>query len=228
MTNMNKNFSILLIMVTVLTVQTTAQIGPVIRTNLTGLLAGRYSLGTELVLRDQFSLGLDVDYIARNTSVIFVEVGRPGEPLFGGGDTQKRGVILEPQIRWYPGKTAGQGTYVTISGFLGYSRYTPVDWFWGYDPMEWRGRGALSSWDISEGLSDSFSTPTWGALGPKTRARASSRTTPRFPYAQDFVCLLVYVWASMLAVICKVDLTKWGSSVLGFCVGGVSRQECQA
>jgi len=138
---MNKNLSILLIMVTVLTVQTTAQIGPVIRTNLTGLLAGRYSLGTELVLRDQFSLGLDVDYIARNTSVIFVEVGRPGEPLFGGGDTQKRGVILEPQIRWYPGKTAGQGTYVTISGFLGYSRYTPVDWFWGYDPMEWRGRG---------------------------------------------------------------------------------------
>ena len=141
MTNMNKNFSILLIMVTVLTVQTTAQIGPVIRTNLTGLLAGRYSLGTELVLRDQFSLGLDVNYIARNTSVIFVEGGRPGEPLFGGGDTQKRGVILEPQIRWYPGKTAGQGTYVTISGFLGYSRYTPVDWFWGYDPMEWRGRG---------------------------------------------------------------------------------------
>ena len=141
MTNMNKNFSILLIMVTVLTVQTTAQIGPVIRTNLTDPLVGRYSLGTEVVLSDQFSLGLDVDYISRKTPVTFYEGGRPGEPLFGGGDTQKRGVILEPQIRWYPGKTAGQGTYVTISGFLGYSRYTPVDWFWGYDPKEWRGRG---------------------------------------------------------------------------------------
>ena len=31
----------------------------------------------------------------------------------------------------------------------------------------------------------------------------------------------------MLAVICKVDLTKWGSSVLGFCVGGAHGKNVQ-
>ena len=129
------------------------------------------------------------------------------------------------------------GTRVRL---LGKERMSPFLGSWGIRDTprltgfgvttRWNGGagGALSSWDISEGLSDSFSTPTWGALGPKTRARASSRTTPRFPYAQDFVCLLVYVWASMLAVICKVDLTKWGSSVIGFCVSGFTLQECQA
>ena len=143
MTKMNKNLSTLLTMVTVLTVQTTAQIGPVIRTNVTDPLVGRYSLGTEVVLSDQFSLGLDVDFISRNTPVTFYEGGRPGEePQFGGGLTQKRGVILEPQMRWYPGKAAGLGMYAAISGFLGYARYIPVDWFWGYDRMEWRGRGS--------------------------------------------------------------------------------------
>ncbi len=139
---MSKNLSALFVMITVLTVQTTAQIGPVIRTNLTDPLVGRYSLGTEVVLSDQFSLGLDVDYISRKTPVTFYEGGRPGEPQLGGGVTQKWGVILEPQIRWYPGKAAGQGMYAAISGFLGYARYNPVDWFWGYDRKEWRGRGS--------------------------------------------------------------------------------------
>jgi len=55
-----KKLSILFCIVTVLTLQTTAQVVPVVRTNLTDILVGRYSLGTELFLQDQFSLGLDI------------------------------------------------------------------------------------------------------------------------------------------------------------------------
>ena len=85
-----KKLSILFCIVTVLTLQTTAQVVPVVRTNLTDILVGRYSLGTGLFLQDQFSLGLDIDYISRN---VFVGSNYLWYP---GGDTHKRDIILEP------------------------------------------------------------------------------------------------------------------------------------
>ena len=108
-----------------------------VRTNLTDLVVGRYSLGAEIPVDPNFSIGLDVDYIARD---LFVGSDHPWYP---GGDTEKRGVILEPQVRWYPGAEAGRGAYTALSGFFGYARYNRLDGAsWGVRPPEWRVGGA--------------------------------------------------------------------------------------
>ena len=119
------------------TIQSAAQDGPIVRTNLTDLVVGRYSLGAEFMLQPNISVGLDVDYIARN---VFVGSDHPWYP---GGDTKKRGVILEPQVRWYPGAEAGRGTYTALSGFFGYARYHRLDEAsWGVRAPEWMVGGA--------------------------------------------------------------------------------------
>lgn len=137
---MLKIHSILLALFFGLAVPSAAQSGPAVRTNLTDLVVGRYSLGAEVPVRPNLSVGLDVDYIARN---VFVGSDHPWYP---GGDTDKRGIILEPQVRWYPGAEAGRGTYTALSGFFGYARYNPVDeasWGSGFlPPPEWMVGGA--------------------------------------------------------------------------------------
>lgn len=134
---MFKTHSILLALVCGLTLQASAQDGPIVRTNLTDLVVGRYSLGAEFILNSKLSVGLDVDYIARD-----VFVGSD-HPWYLGGDTDKRGVILEPQVRWYPGAESGRGTYTALSGFFGYARYDRVDGEpWGVAPPEWMAGGA--------------------------------------------------------------------------------------
>tara|TARA_Y100000739_G_C20506005_1_gene417251 strand:- start:327 stop:935 length:609 start_codon:yes stop_codon:yes gene_type:complete len=133
---MNKKLTILFALFTAFSLRTTAQVGPVIRTNLTDIFVGRYSLGTEVFLQDQFSLGFDVDYISRN---VFVGSNHPWYP---GGDTDKRGFIIEPQTRWYLRNFAVKGTYAAISGFFGYARYSRVDEeSWVIAPPEWMASG---------------------------------------------------------------------------------------
>ena len=137
---MFKIHPVLLALLCGFTLQSAAQSGPTVRTNLTDLVVGRYSLGAEFNIKPQFSVGLDVDYIARD---VFVGSNHPWYP---GGDTKKRGIILEPQVRWYPGAEAGRGTYTALSGFFGYARYNPVDeasWGSGFlPPPEWMVGGA--------------------------------------------------------------------------------------
>ena len=134
--DMFKIYSILLALLCGIAVQSAAQDGPIVRTNLTDLIVGRYSLGAEFMLKPQLSVGLDVDYIARD-----VFVGSD-HPWYLGGDTDKRGVILEPQVRWYPGAESGRGTYTALSGFFGYARYHRMDGeSWGVAPPEWMAGG---------------------------------------------------------------------------------------
>lgn len=134
---MFKIHPILLALLCGFTVQSAAQDGPVVRTNLTDLVVGRYSLGAEVPIRPNLSVGLDVDRIARD---VFVGSDHPWYP---GGDTKKRGMILEPQMRWYPGLEAGRGAYTALSGFFGYARYNRVDGeSWGVGAPEWRVGGA--------------------------------------------------------------------------------------
>lgn len=134
---MFKIHTTLLVFLCGLSVQSQAQDGPIVRTNLTDLVVGRYSLGAEFKLKPQLSVGLDVDYIARD---VFVGSDHPWYP---GGDADKRGIILEPQVRWYPGAEVGRGTYTALSGFFGYARYHRVDEAsWGVAPPEWMVGGA--------------------------------------------------------------------------------------
>ena len=116
--------------------QTTAKVGLIIRTNLTDILVDRYSLGTEVIIQNQFSLGLDLDYISRN---VFVGSNQPWYP---GTDTHKKGIILEPQARYYLRKTNSKGPYTSISGFFGYAQYSRFDeQSWGVSPPKWLASG---------------------------------------------------------------------------------------
>lgn len=88
-----------------------------VKTNLTDLVVGRYSIGTEHSLNDTWSVGLDVDFLTRET---FME---SSHPWFPSQDARKRGIILQPQMRWHPGGNGLIGTYVSVDGFFGYARY---------------------------------------------------------------------------------------------------------
>ena len=135
---MKKKLTILVALVIAFTMQATAQDGHVIRTNLTDVLVGRYSLGGEIFILDNHSLGLDIDYISQE---VFLSSTHPWYP---GGGAEKRGVILEPQFRLYLGKVVGQGAYASASGFFGYARYLPLDEAnWGViRPSEWMAGGS--------------------------------------------------------------------------------------
>lgn len=135
---MRKELAILFALVIAFTMHASAQVGPVIRTNLTDVLIGRYSLGGEVFISDHHSLGLDIDYISQD---VFLSSDHPWYP---GGNAEKKGVILEPQLRWYLGEVVGQGAYASVSGFFGYARYFPViEENWGViPPPEWMAGGS--------------------------------------------------------------------------------------
>ena len=134
-----------------------AQQEGVLKVNLTDPLAGRYSMGYERGVLGAFSVGLDVDYLSRE---VFLESHHPWyEPL----NTQKQGVIFEPQLRWYPGGEALKGSYAAVGGFFGIARYTPAEG--GLDNDDWSSVGA--SMQLGHQLSlgrfvlDGFIGGTW-------------------------------------------------------------------
>lgn len=136
-----------------------AQQEGVLKVNLTDPLAGRYSMGYERGVLGAFSVGLDIDYLSRE---VFLESDHPWyEPL----NTQKQGVILEPQLRWYPGGEALKGSYAAVGGFFGVARYTPAEG--GLDNDDWSSVGA--SLQLGHQLSlgrfvlDGFIGGTWAA-----------------------------------------------------------------
>ena len=94
-----------------------AQQGLVFKTNLTDLLVGRHSVGVEVGLNAPLSIGCDVDVVSRH---LFLE---SNHPWYLGQMAQKSGVIVEPQVRWYPAGEALRGGYLSFSGFFGYAAY---------------------------------------------------------------------------------------------------------
>ena len=71
------------------------QTNTILKSNLTDIIVGRYSIGLETKIRDSFSLGLDIDLINKSVNL---ESYHPWYP-FTCAD--KQGLIFEPQIRWY-------------------------------------------------------------------------------------------------------------------------------
>ncbi len=158
---MKTKLAILFALATALPIWAAAQVGHVIRTNLTDVLVGRYSLGGEVFISDHHSLGLDIDCISQE---VFLSSDHPWYP---GGGTEKRGAILEPQLRWYLGEVVGQGAYASASGFFGYARYHPLDEEnWGaIPPPEWLAVGSClhvgHQQRISRFLLDFYLGATW-------------------------------------------------------------------
>lgn len=131
-----------------------------IKGNLTDLAVGRYSLGIEKKIQENWSVALDVDAISKD---VFMESYHPWYPP---QNARKRGVIVQPQVRWYPGGRGLQGSYVSLDGFAGYASYAMEDPLNGSIHIpEWTAMGASLHWghQVSLGrfLLDGFAGCTW-------------------------------------------------------------------
>jgi len=140
-----------------------AQDGAVVRANLTDLLVGRHSLGVEVGVNPHLSLGCDFDFISRE---VFLE---SSHPWFVSKSARKRGGIVEPQVRWYPGERGLKGGYAALSGFFGYAFYQHPDGWGGVHPPEWSAVGGSFHVGHQVGLGrfmlDGFLGGTWTRNG---------------------------------------------------------------
>ena len=85
--------------------------------NLTDPVLGRYGISVEHRLAKAFSGGVEVDALSGE---IFLE----GQSWFLSQNAHKRGLIVEPFVRWYPaGAEDLDGVYASFGGFLGFAEY---------------------------------------------------------------------------------------------------------
>ena len=85
--------------------------------NLTDPVLGRYGISVERRMNEAFSAGAEVDLLSRE---VFLE----GLSWFLSQNAQKRGLIVEPFVRWYPtGAEDLDGVYASFGGFLGFAKY---------------------------------------------------------------------------------------------------------
>ena len=96
----------------------------IIKTNLTDLLANCYSAGLEFKICKSFSLAIDVDRV--NKKNMYLESNHPWYPFL---EADKKGTIIEPQIRFYPLPDRFSGFYTSLAGFFGWGLYYPSDGF---------------------------------------------------------------------------------------------------
>ena len=86
--------------------------------NLTDPVLGRYGISVEHRLGHAVSGGVEVDALSRD---VFLE----GQSWFLSQNAHKRGLIVEPFVRWYPaGKEDLDGVYASLGGFYGFAKYT--------------------------------------------------------------------------------------------------------
>lgn len=88
-----------------------------VKGSLTDLVLGRHGISVEHRLTSAFSAGAEVDLLSRE---VFLE----GQSWFMSQNAQKRGLILEPFVRWYPTGAEGlSGVYASLGGFFGLANY---------------------------------------------------------------------------------------------------------
>ena len=92
----------------------------VLKSNVTDLLVGRYSIGLEKGLNESLSFGIEFDYLSRD---VFLASYHPWD--YEELSTRKKGVIFEPQLRWYPNGRCLKGLYASFAGFFGIAVYEP-------------------------------------------------------------------------------------------------------
>ena len=106
----------------------------IVKVNLTDLLAHRYSAGLEFKICKTFSLAIDVDRV--NKKNMYLESNHPWYPFL---EADKKGTIIEPQIRYYPLSESFSGFYTSLAGFFGWGLYYPSDGF--LDNRDWSAVG---------------------------------------------------------------------------------------
>jgi hypothetical protein len=106
----------------------------IIKTNVTDLLAYRYSTGLEFKISQSFSLAIDVDRV--NKKSLYLESNHLWYPFL---EVDKKGMIIEPQIRFYPFSDGVYGFYTSLAGFFGWGLYHPSDGF--LENRDWSAEG---------------------------------------------------------------------------------------
>ena len=92
----------------------------IIKLNLTDLIVNRYSVGFEKKLNESFAFEIDIDYLRKD---IWLESDHPWfQPPI---NTVKKGLIIEPQFRWYLFNKESKGIYTSLAGFFGLAKYHP-------------------------------------------------------------------------------------------------------
>lgn len=134
-----------------------AQETALLRTNLTDPLVGRYSLGFEQKVSGGFSVAMDVDYLSREVAL------ESDHPWYEFLNTEKRGWIFEPQLRWYPGGEALKGSYAALGGFFGVAQYRPKEGLLENDDWSSMGASLQVGRQVSLGrfVLDGFIGGTW-------------------------------------------------------------------
>ncbi len=105
-----------------------------VKVNLTDLLVHRYSAGLEFKICKSFSLAIDIDRVNKNS--MYLESNHPWYPFL---EADKKGIIIEPQIRFYPFSESLSGFYTSLAGFFGWGLYYPSDSF--LENRDWSAKG---------------------------------------------------------------------------------------
>jgi hypothetical protein len=89
-----------------------------LKINLSDLLFHRYSLGFERKIGSSFSFCFDVDVLNKK---MMLESNHPWDqpPIH----VMKKGIILEPQMRWYFFNNELKGLYSSLAGYFGSAIY---------------------------------------------------------------------------------------------------------
>ncbi len=97
-----------------------AQNKNIVKLNCTDLIVSRYSMGYEKSIGHSISIALDLDILKQNKSLESYNSWFP--PII----VTKKGIVVEPQIRYYFNKNGLQGLYTSLSGVFGVAEYEPT------------------------------------------------------------------------------------------------------
>ena len=97
-----------------------AQSKNILKLNGTDLIVGRYSIGYEKNIGHSMSIALDLDILNQNK---ILESSHPWYPPL---DVTKKGIVVEPQIRYYFNNKELEGLYTSLSGVFGVAEYQPT------------------------------------------------------------------------------------------------------
>ena len=97
-----------------------AQNKNIFKLNSTDLIIGRHSIGYEKYIGYSMSVGLDLDVLSQN------KVLESSHPWYPPLNVIKRGLVVEPQIRYYFNNNVLQGFYTCLSGVFGVAKYRPT------------------------------------------------------------------------------------------------------
>ena len=138
MNHLNNNFKILttVIIFIFLGNNVYAQSKSILKLNFTDLVIGRYSVGYEKSISHSLTLAIDLDFICQNKTLESYHPWYP--PLI----VTKKGVVVEPQIRFYFKSDDLYGLYTSLSGVLGIAKYKPANNAGYIENDDWSSLGA--------------------------------------------------------------------------------------